>query len=213
MRSRNRQRGFSLLELLIVVMLMIIIAAMATPALIGAIRRYQLESTGRQIKNMIMTARYEAIRRNRPICTVLQVVGGESHYGMDLPRPGDPDSTPCNNAPSLAPGDPFVFTPSATLWYDTGTAQPPPTYNGLPAGYTNTSTPPPVAPGDYRITFSPRGVVINPATGLMVPEVQMFAVHRDIPGQFDAILITITPMGKIKLFRWDIAGNRWQDMR
>jgi len=199
--------------MLIVVMLMIILAAMATPALIGAIRRYQLESTTRQIKNMIMTARYEAIRRNRPICTVLQVVGSESHYGMDLPRTGDPDSTPCDNAPSLAQGDPYVFTPRATLWYNAGTAALPPTYAGLPPGYTDTSTPPPQAPASYRVTFSPRGTVINPATGLMVPQVQMFAIHRDIPGQFDAALITITPMGKIKLFRWDVAGNQWQDMR
>jgi prepilin-type N-terminal cleavage/methylation domain-containing protein len=94
MRFRNRQRGFSLLEMMIVITLMIIIAAFATPTLVRTIRNYQMESAARQVSNTILSARYEAMRRNRRVCTLFQRVGNEGRYGLDL---NGADRDPCDD--------------------------------------------------------------------------------------------------------------------
>jgi prepilin-type N-terminal cleavage/methylation domain-containing protein len=108
MRFRNRQRGFSLLEMMIVITLMIIIAAFATPTLVRTIRNYQMESAARQVSNTILSARYEAMRRNRRVCTLFQRVGNEGRYGLDL---NGADRDPCDDGSRALTGtEPYIAT-------------------------------------------------------------------------------------------------------
>lgn len=203
----HKSRGFTLIELLIVITIVLIMAGMATPALLRAVRFYQLESTSNQVKSMILSARYEAIRRNRRICAVFDPASGENRYGLDL-------NGPCNNAnPTIDPGEPFLVSPITQDWFNGGAPAVPPSYNGLPAGYDAANTEVPVA---YRITFSPRAVLVTSVGGgpwTTPARVQIFMLRRAQGGQdWDRILVTVTPMGKVKLYRWDFAGNTWRAM-
>lgn len=204
-----RQRGFSLLEMMVVVTIILIMAAVATPSLVRAIRSYQLESAGRQVGNMVLRARYEALQRNRRVCAAFQRVGPEGRYGLDLTGG---DAEPCDDAvPALAAGDPYMVTQNIVNWWFNDTPSYPPLI-GLPAGYNSSATT--QMPARFRITFSPRGTVVQPAGGgtwTMASRVQLICLVRNVPNDFDAVLVTITPVGRIKLYRWRW-GVRWEEM-
>lgn len=205
------QAGFSLLEMMVVILILIIISAISIPTLIRAIRGYQTESAARQVSNMIMTARYEAMRRNRRVCTLYQRIGNENRFGLDI---NGPDKDPCDDgAPQLDGADPFTVNDVTIDWWNGGTPALPPDFAGLPAGYDSAAEA--SAPARYRITFSPRGTVMVRVGGVwnLATTVQMIVLRRMVGGSdVDRILITVTPMGRILLYRWDYAGNRWNTM-
>jgi prepilin-type N-terminal cleavage/methylation domain-containing protein len=204
-RVRRPQGGFTLYEMMVVIVILLIMGAMAGPYLFRAIRNYQMESSGRQIANMILRARYQAMQRNQRTCAVFQVVGPERRYGLDL---AGPDNDPCNDAgPVLDPGEPYIVTGTFVQWWANDTPAVPP-LTGLPAGYDNVAEV--TAPASYRVTFSPRGTVMTDAGGgnwVMATTVQMITLVRIVPVEFDAVLVTVTPIGRIKLYRWQrVAG-------
>lgn len=205
------QRGFTLLEMMVVIAIMLILMAIATPSLMRAIRTYQLESSGQQIAGMILRARYEAMQRNRRVCAAYVLLGGgDSRYGLDLTTT-DPDNDPCNDAaPSPDPGEPYFLVPSIVQWYPTG---PPPAWflNGLPPGYNTAATTD--IPANYRVTFSPRGTVEtwNGTRWVLATQVQMVCIFRLVP-ELDAILVTVSPVGRIKLYRWRPNAAGWAEM-
>jgi prepilin-type N-terminal cleavage/methylation domain-containing protein len=211
MRFRNRQRGFSLLEMMIVITLMIIIAAFATPTLVRTIRNYQMESAARQVSNTILSARYEAMRRNRRVCTLFQRVGNEGRYGLDL---NGADRDPCDDGSRALTGtEPYIATNVTIDWWNNDTPTLPPIFSGLPPGYDSAGEV--TAPANYSVTFSPRGTVVVNAGGSwnMATTVQMITLRRVSGGaDEDRLLITVSPVGRVKLYRWDFAGNRWNEL-
>jgi len=65
MRSRKQRRGgFSLIELLVVLAIIMIISAMAVPNIANSLRVTRMKSTGTAIAAPFEQARMEAIRRN-----------------------------------------------------------------------------------------------------------------------------------------------------
>ena len=208
--QRAKSRGFSLIELLIVVGIILVLSAISTPSLFRAIRSYQLESAGRQVGNMLLRARYEAMQRNRRVCAVFQRVGPEGRYGLDLTG-ADPE--PCDDAnPQLDGNDPFMVTNNFTNWWFNDNPVYPP-LNGLPAGYNTAATI--VPPPRFRVVFSPRGTVAQPGlagTWTMATQTRMICLVRNIPNDFDAVLVTVTPVGRIKLYRWRSNAGQWAEL-
>ena len=88
-----------------------------------------------------------------------------------------------------------------------------PPLNGLPAGHNTAATA--AAPPSYRVTFSPRGTVVTPAGGgtwSLATRVQMICILRNLPVDLDSVLVTVTPVGRIKLYRWRQGANQWAEM-
>lgn len=65
--ANGREKGFSLLELLIVVGMVAILAAVAVPSILKSIPRYKLKGAARTLVNDFQKAKVEAVKRN---CTV-----------------------------------------------------------------------------------------------------------------------------------------------
>ncbi len=208
MRARRRalpaQAGFSLLEILIVIAILLIMAAFAAPLLMRAIASYRLESTARGVSGLIQRTRYEAMRRNRTTCTAFEPAATEGRYFMDL-QGATPN--PCTEAvPTANPGEPAVATPLSIGWYNGGAPDLPPDLNGLPAGYTTATMD---SPDDYRVIFSPRGTaMVDDGAGNLIIANQIQAIcilgraDQVFPDVDNAVLITVTPVGNVKLFRW-----------
>ncbi len=68
MLNVSRQRGFTLLELLISIVVLAILAAIATPSFTTFIRNTEVRGTSETLSHGLEYARTEAIRRNQQVC-------------------------------------------------------------------------------------------------------------------------------------------------
>jgi len=59
-----RENGFSLIELMIVVGLVAVLAAMTIPQMAGAIKQYELLTAGQQVVSTVRAARLQAVAKN-----------------------------------------------------------------------------------------------------------------------------------------------------
>jgi prepilin-type N-terminal cleavage/methylation domain-containing protein len=77
--ERVETRGFSLIELLIVVVIALLLMAIALPALMGYFRFAKIRGAAREVSEEIERARYRAINRNVNLGVVF-IVLDETHY-------------------------------------------------------------------------------------------------------------------------------------
>lgn len=71
-KRRDRMRGFSAVELVVVVAIILIVSAVALPSFMQAYRAYQLNDVAGRVAGTLKLARYEAIRRNTTVSAQLQ---------------------------------------------------------------------------------------------------------------------------------------------
>ena len=72
-RMRSNQRGFSMVELLIVVTIILVISAFAIPNVVVTLESYRLRTSGSMLVSKLMDARINAIKRNRPAWIVIDL--------------------------------------------------------------------------------------------------------------------------------------------
>jgi len=178
------------------------------------LRRYQTESSARNIANIILQARSEAVKLKRRVGTAFVVASGNNgdRYGVDE-----------NGDGVLQPTEPMAMAVNGLAFWQSDTPGAPPTTN-LPADYSTftvpsaptlqplaTQSPTPLT--NYSIVFSPQGtvVVFQSPNWVLAPQVQGFAVTNATAigvGNTDSYLILITPTGRIRIFVWQ-AGLGW----
>lgn len=108
MSSKNRkQSGFSLVELVAVVGVILVVAAFAAPTVTRALRTYRVGSAARDVSNIVQRTRYEAIRRNIATACRGQVVNGQWQIWVDL-----------NANQRLENNEPFILLPPDITFLD-----------------------------------------------------------------------------------------------
>jgi prepilin-type N-terminal cleavage/methylation domain-containing protein len=84
----GRQTGFSLIELLIVVILILILSAVALPGMFKYMRTYRVRAGAQQVASNIQAARARAIMRNVNVGVVFGIVDRDT-YRMIIEDPPD----------------------------------------------------------------------------------------------------------------------------
>ncbi len=97
MKNRSLPRGFSLLELMIVLGIIMVISAIALPNVMSAYSQYRLNGAANQLSNLLQRARYEAIKNNTIIPCRMTVSNGITYFYIDL----NGDSTMQNTEPQM----------------------------------------------------------------------------------------------------------------
>lgn len=72
----TRQRGFSMLELVVTLLIMLIVVAIAVPLMRPAVQRYQLRAAATSVGGAIQATRYRAISDGFPYQLVLSKAAG-----------------------------------------------------------------------------------------------------------------------------------------
>ena len=95
----NAQKGFTLLELMITVIVLTVLATVAIPSVLGLIQNNRMTSTSNELMTAMYLARSEAIKRGRPIviCASDDSASCDGNWGdgwivaVDSNDPGDAD--------------------------------------------------------------------------------------------------------------------------
>lgn len=212
-RGAGWDSGFTLLEAIVVVVIMLVVLAMALPSLMRAVKHYQSETDARNIADMLSQARTEAVRQNKRISTIFVAATGKNgdEYGIDLNGNGALDSTEPTS----------MMASGITFWQNNTPALPANT--NLPADYSGFAIPPgsgftpgvPGPPSAYSVTFSADGTVVaynsTSSTWALATSVWGIVISNATnigDANTDTWLICVTPAARIRIFYWQ-SGTGW----
>jgi len=203
-RRRDRTGGFSLMELLIVVFVVMVIAAIAIPNILSAVSNIRLRASAGDLAGLMQQARIMAAKNNTPYVVLYGTLHGaqiayvrdpKSAAGLGNFVAGEPmmefsgTTVPASGAPTGSGGQPSAYV----LAGDTGTGS-----------YDNTST----------LGYTGRGLPCNydtttsPAT-CSTPAAKYFAYYLTDTrvGGAGWAAVVVTKGGRAKIVTWN--GGAW----
>jgi prepilin-type N-terminal cleavage/methylation domain-containing protein len=189
---QNAEAGFTLIEVSVSVVVMMIIAAIAIPSVMQGWNSYRLTSAADSVAGLLERTRFEAIHKNTQISCLVQQPGAGVVFGIDE-----------NGNNAIDPGEPKVILSGPVVMIAGGTA---PGAASMGNGYAATTTinPPPGTAAIVAARFDARGTVV-PGAGGAVP----FVLYFGIPNQptYGYRAVTITPMGQVKTWMASSYGS------
>lgn len=194
-RARRRaEAGFTLVELCVSVVVMMIIAAIAIPSIMQGWNSYRLTSAADSVAGLLERTRFEAIQRNTRLACIGAAANGFT-VGID---------ENANNA--VDPNEPQVVLPGPATFVLAGVAPGPASMGAAYAGAVIPPNPPGVANLFGSVTFNARGTTVTTLGGVA----PYYVVYIGIPGQptYGYRAVTITPMGQVKVWQ-AAAGGGW----
>ncbi len=192
--GRRAERGFSLTELLVSVLILVILVAISVPTLMRAYRSYQLSDAATRLSGELKTARFTAIRRNTPQDCRVQQTGSKWTVWTDMNKDGVPQAT-----------EPQVIIGSVIQMLSSGGSVPPPDAIVAALG-ANSPSLSVLSPGNSIITFDQRGARKFPTNTLSVGI--YYLGNPNISGLgFRAVVLL--PSGNVQV--WSAGpGGPWQ---
>jgi prepilin-type N-terminal cleavage/methylation domain-containing protein len=194
-RTSAKSAGFSILEIVIVVAIILIISAIAFPKIQGVLDGVRLRSTVTNIDGLVQQLRIQSVRANRNYA--IQTAAATPGNGVTL-------YIDTNGNGALDAGEPSIQLPTNTNLSD-GTGAP----GVLPP---NIAVPPYVISNPTTLWFNERGTPCNnpPSCNIPSPFLVYIAQTRN-NGAIGWGLITITQAGRIKAYTFTGgAGGTWQ---
>src|SRR5277367_3841398 len=114
--SRSPRNGFSLVELVLSLAVLLVITTLAIPVVVRSLQSYQLNSTASQMAGMIKFTKFDAIRQNTAVSCQIKLINGvwvvwADSNGDLAPDGAEPQMVISGSDTLLASGS--VPTPSA----------------------------------------------------------------------------------------------------
>lgn len=211
----TKESGFSVIELMVVLVIAIILAGVAVPNLMNALHSEKLRGAGSDFSGVLQSGRIRAVQDNRFYSIYFSTGSAKLAY-VDI-YPQNPDGISGNQGSSMDSRDPAIVIPSEVAAVAAGGAPNTaslkglflPTGSGLPVNDgSSTSTP---------ITFGPRGLPCTEQTasdgtgsGTVCDSAggaTAFWVffENNLTSQWEAV--TVSPSGRIQ--KW-IYNQGWQ---
>lgn len=183
---KKREAGFSMIELMIVCVVMVIIAGMAIPNIFRTYQNYQLDSAGHSVASLLQQARMQAVKTNQPV-----YVKYDNNAVPNLVyTTDDPNKAYASGNPDVAISAAILFQPPPTTAFH---AQLDAYITGIPQLGATTGT----------IGFNARGLPCvagaNPAVCNLPGGTSGFEWFMQSNGGWEAI--TVTSSGRIKGWR------------
>jgi prepilin-type N-terminal cleavage/methylation domain-containing protein len=218
---RRSRAGFTLVEIMIVVAIVGIFAALAVPAWQRYQNNLQLRSAARGVSNAFSFARSRAITSGNRYVVALAVGGGADVCGNDIEdEKGNPvpwvvfeDGTPAAANCCLDPGEQRLSERSVqgVNWGVTLATAPVPADVGAGDYLTGSSLAEPDGSDAAWVVFGPDGIPVafNAACNVGTTGTGSGAVYFT-NGERDYAVI-LNPLGTSTVERWDPADARWEN--
>jgi prepilin-type N-terminal cleavage/methylation domain-containing protein len=105
------ERGFTILETLVVMVILAIVAAVTIPYFVRLARRQKLVAAAHEIQENLLATRMRAVRANQNASLVITAASGsESQHVLDLVAPDNsPTPTPTPVSKSFIPANSIAF--------------------------------------------------------------------------------------------------------
>jgi type IV fimbrial biogenesis protein FimT len=190
--------GFSLVEMVVSIAVLLILAAVAMPSLTRAFASYQLNDAAARLAGIIKFTRYEAIRLNKPVdCQIQQSGAGWLVYGdtnrNHLPDPGETQDA-ITGQNTLLPIGGAIPSPGPIVAALGSSGLPLTTISGANA----------------VVTFDARGAVIN-AGGATVNFVSVLYLGSGSGADAGFRAVVLLPSGVVQIWTAP-AGGVWQQV-
>jgi prepilin-type N-terminal cleavage/methylation domain-containing protein len=186
---QSRQSGFTLIELMIVLVVLLIIAGLVVPNIRLVNASYQLSSAGHAVAGLLQQARIQAVKTNQPVYATVDVtqVPDAAYIAPD------PAAARTTTSPQVTPAASVQFQNAGIPDHSQLDS-----YLGAPGAAIQVATP---------IGFSPRGlpcvqsgavcVQLDPKTS--IPSAFEWFMQNSVTQGWEAV--TVTPSGRIKSWR------------
>jgi prepilin-type N-terminal cleavage/methylation domain-containing protein len=200
MRMKARNRGFSMIELVIVIAIILLIAAVAIPNAMEGIYDIRLRSAGNNLAGLMQQARHFAIRNNSfyPIKSTTQ--GSQQMFFVD---------TSANRTSTTVAYDPTFPTVQLGSGIERTTTNPDTAGTSKPWGFTPLSSTPYWGPMGLPCQMS-GGLCVTSTTGGSgtIAAYQVILTDNRPFGTPGFVSVTATPGGRVRVWRW--SGGVWQ---
>ena len=196
-RIRSGLRGFSLLELMIVLAIIIIIAGFTVPTLMTQVYQAKIRYAATDVSSLLQRVRMEAVRKNSFYS--VQYVAGSPAMARDI----DKNSALVTSIPQT------VFGNSVTGFFGSGSGAP------GEAGFLASLNFTTAASGAGSASFNSRGLPCMASGGATCTQtlgqgfVFFFSGTNASGGNLGWAAVAVTPSGRCQVFSYD-GTNWWQ---
>jgi prepilin-type N-terminal cleavage/methylation domain-containing protein len=192
---RSHSRGFSMVELVVSLCVLLILTAIAIPSLMRSFRTYQLNDAAARLSDMLKFTRFEAVRRNKQVCFVMQQSGSTWVLGTD--------SSPNCGTTFDVNGKQQVIAGFATI-LSSGAPSPTAITAALGGAALN-----PLSGSPVSVTFDARGAIR--VGGNVSASVFVFYLGNVGDPEFGYRAVILLPSGSTQIWTAP-AGGTWQQV-
>lgn len=195
--GQSQSRGFSLLELVVVLAIALVIAGITVPGMVQTWYGLQLRASAGEIADLMQRARMQAARSNFIVAVRYQVVSGNQQVYADFNN---------NGAYNGNGGEPLI-----SLARITAAAGAPGGGPGVPSAYIDTMDTSAGAPCDNTCTlgFSPRGLPCNLVGGACPTPSPSYFVYYFTDGRPNGwAAVLVSKAGRTRVLMWN--GTTWK---
>jgi prepilin-type N-terminal cleavage/methylation domain-containing protein len=197
--GKRTDGGFSLIELLVVVLITLVVAAMAAPTMVSAIASYRLREAATSLGGLLQNARMNSVRTNTATGVQWDTTGGHQRVYVDLPT--NTSSATANK--TFDAGEPMVEFPRGVSLVAAG--HPGNAATGQWTGFTGITD-------NANPYFNPRGLPCTmPVSMSLCGNIQPYVLYLkadNVLGRTMWAAVTVTPAGRIR--SWSYQTNKYQ---
>ena len=177
--------GFTIVELVVSIAVILIITGVALPSFLQSYRTYQLSDAASKAANLLKLTRFEAIRRNTPVSCQIRQAGSATNFWVDS-----------NGNASMDVGETQVVFTGTIGPMSAGAAPGTDALTSAVGVPTLTS----VSPTNATVTFDQRGAV-NPAAVYV-----LYLGNPALPNLGSRAVILL-PSGSVQVWSADSSGT------
>jgi len=198
---RSLRDGFSLVELVLSLAVLLVITTLAIPVVVRSLQTYQLNSTASQLAGMLKFTKFDAIRQNTAVSCQIKQSGTNWVVWVDSNGDNIPDGAEPQMALAIAGA--YTLLPASSVPSTSSIA----TTLG-PGGSSLSWTV--LSGSNAALWYDQRGVVVSPPPGSVVANTVsvLYLGNPNDPTSGYRAIITL-PSGAVQVWSASSGGN-WQ---